>query len=209
MSVYTEIVPPTTTAQAMAARAPVGVILSGGPRSVSEPGAPQVDSAVFEMGTPVLGICYGMMLMTHALGGVVSPASSREFGHAVVNLSDNGKLFQDLPQSLKAWASHGDFIESAPPGFDITATSSNAPVAGIQNNERRMYGLLFHPEVVHTERGEAILRNFAYGVCGCTGDWTMASFVDESVAKIQAQVGPNGKVVCGCQAAWIRPLPRS
>lgn len=197
LSVYTEIVPPATTAAALKARAPVGVILSGGPRSVSEPGAPQIDAGVFEIGVPVLGICYGMQLMAHALGGVVRPATSREFGHAVVHLSTDARLFHDLPKSVKAWASHGDFVASAPPGFEVTATSSNAPVAAIQNLERRIYGLLFHPEVVHTERGEAILRNFAYGVCGCTGDWTMASFVDESVARIQAQVGPDGKVVCG------------
>ena len=197
LSVYTEIVPPTTTAATLKARAPVGVILSGGPSSVSEPGAPHIDTAVYDMGVPVLGICYGMQLMAYALGGVVRPAASREYGHAVVNLSNDAQLFRELPKSIKVWASHGDFVESGPPGFEVTATSSNAPVAAIQNVERRIYGLLFHPEVVHTERGEAILRSFAYGVCGCTGDWTMASFVDESVAKIQAQVGPSGKVVCG------------
>jgi GMP synthase (glutamine-hydrolysing) len=197
LSVFSEILPPSTAADAIAARKPAGIILSGGPRSVSEPGAPKVDPAVFAIGTPTLGICYGMQLMADVLGGVVSPATSREYGHAVVNLTTSAPLFRELPPALKAWASHGDFVAQAPPGFEVTATSPNAPVAAIQNLDRGLYGLLFHPEVVHTERGEQILRNFAYGVCGCTGDWTMASFVDESVARIQAQVGESGRVVCG------------
>jgi GMP synthase (glutamine-hydrolysing) len=197
LSVYSEILPPTTPAAEIAARRPVGLILSGGPKSVSDPGAPKIDAGVFALGTPTLGICYGMQLMTHELGGSVSPASSREYGHAVVNLSGTARLFRDLPNSLKAWASHGDFVAAAPPGFEVTATSSNAPVAAIQDLDRQLYGLLFHPEVVHTERGEQILRNFAFDVCGCTGDWTMASFVDESVARIRAQVGERGRVVCG------------
>jgi len=197
LSVYSEILPPETTAEAIAARKPVGIILSGGPRSVSEPGAPRTDPALFDLGIPTLGICYGMQLMTQMLGGVVEPAASREYGHAVVNLSASGRLFRDLPGSVKAWASHGDYVAAAPPAFEVTATSSNAPVAAIQNVTRQIYGLLFHPEVVHTERGEQILRNFAYGVCGCTGDWTMASFVAESVERIQAQTGDAGRVVCG------------
>jgi GMP synthase (glutamine-hydrolysing) len=197
LHVYSEIVPPSTSAAAIAARRPAGVILSGGPRSVSEPGAPRVDPEVFLLGTPTLGICYGMQLMTQMLGGAVSPAASREYGHAVVTLTAGARLFQDLPGDLKVWASHGDYISAAPSGFKVVATSPNAPVAAIQDEDRRLYGLLFHPEVVHTERGEAILRNFAYGVCGCDGDWTMASFVDESVARIREQVGESGRVVCG------------
>ena len=197
LSVYSEVVPPHTSAEAIRGRHPAGIILSGGPRSVSEPGAPRVDPNLFALGAPLLGICYGMQLMTHELGGTVSPADSREYGHAVVNLKPTGRLFRDLPPSLKAWASHGDHVAAAPPGFEVTATSVNAPVAAIQDTERGLYGLLFHPEVVHTERGEQILRNFAYGVCGCTGDWTMASFVDESVARIRTDVGAEGRVVCG------------
>jgi GMP synthase (glutamine-hydrolysing) len=197
MSVYSEIVPPTTSAAAIAAREPAGIILSGGPRSVSEAGAPRIDPQILQLGTPSLGICYGMQLMTALLGGQVEPASSREYGHAVINLSPHGRLFKDVPETLKAWASHGDFVASAPPGFSVVATSANAPVAAIQDLDRRLFGLLFHPEVVHTERGEQLLRNFAYGVCGCTGDWTMASFVEESVARIREQVGQGGRVVCG------------
>jgi GMP synthase (glutamine-hydrolysing) len=197
LHVYTEIVPPGTTAAAIAARKPAGVILSGGPRSVSEPGAPRVDPELFGLGTPTLGICYGMQLMTQMLGGTVSPASGREYGHAVVTMTRDARLFKDLPETLKVWASHGDHVAAAPPGFAVVGTSSAAPVAAIQDTTRQLYGLLFHPEVAHTERGEGILRNFAYDVCGCAGDWTMASFIDESVARIRAQVGERGRVVCG------------
>ena len=197
LSVYSEILPPTPSASAIADRRPSGIILSGGPRSVSEDGAPRVDPEILELGTPTLGICYGMQLMTAMLGGQVEPASSREYGHAMVNLSANGVLFKDVTDTLKVWASHGDFVASAPPGFEVVGTSANAPVAAIQDPGRGLFALLFHPEVVHTERGEQILRNFAFDVCGCTGDWTMASFVDESVGRIRQQVGPSGRVVCG------------
>jgi GMP synthase (glutamine-hydrolysing) len=155
-----------------------------------------VDPAVFEMGVPTLGICYGMQLMTHALGGRVTPAPQREYGHARVDLRPEGVLFAELPASVRVWASHGDLVAEPPAGFAITATSANAPIAGMQDCGRRLFGLLFHPEVVHTERGTDILRNFAFGVCGCRGDWTMASFVDESIDKIRSMVGA-GRVVCG------------
>ena len=197
LSVYSEILPPTTPAADLAARKPVGIILSGGPRSVSDPGAPKVDQKLFDLGLPTLGICYGMQLMTDALGGRVEPATSREYGHAVVSTKPEGLLFKNVRESLKVWASHGDFVAAAPPGFAVVATSANAPVSAIQRPERQQFGLLFHPEVVHTEQGEQILRNFAYDVCGCRGDWTMASFVDESVARIREKVGPTGRVVCG------------
>ncbi|MEO7191535.1 MAG: glutamine-hydrolyzing GMP synthase [Vicinamibacterales bacterium] len=196
LSVYSEIVPPTITAAEIRRRHAVGVILSGGPRSVSEEGAPTIDPAILQLGTPTLGICYGMQLMTHALGGTVQPAASREYGHATVELAKEGQLFRDIPSALRVWASHGDFVAAAPPGFAVVATSANAPVAAIQDVSRRLYGLLFHPEVAHTESGIDILRNFAFDVCGCRGDWTMASFVDESIARIRATVG-DGRVVCG------------
>ncbi len=138
-----------------------------------------------------------MQLMTDALGGRVEPATSREYGHAVVSTRPEGVLFKNVRESLKVWASHGDFVAAAPPGFSVVATSANAPISAIQRPERMQFGLLFHPEVVHTEQGEQILRNFAYDVCGCRGDWTMASFVDESVARIREKVGPTGRVVCG------------
>ena len=228
LHVFSEILPPTTSAADLAARNPVGIILSGGPRSVSDPGAPTVDPGLFDLGTPTLGICYGMQLMTHALGGRVEPATSREYGHAVVSTQPEGRLFKDVKESLKVWASHGDFVAAAPPGFSVVATSPNAPVAAIQRPERQQFGLLFHPEVVHTEQGEQILRNCAYDICGCRGDWTMASFVDESVARIQEKVlplvkdipfrwcGPHCRRphgaqsrVCGfgCRGAWRAPAP--
>ncbi len=209
LSVYSEIWPPDTSADKIRSRAPVGVILSGGPKSVSDDGAPRCDPAVFDMGTPVLGICYGMQLMAHTLGGRVAPAPQREFGHATVTIrvpvaaggvgragpSGPAVLFTDIPDEIRVWASHGDFVAAAPAGFDVVATSANAPVAAMANADRGLYALLFHPEVAHTERGLDILRNFAYGICGCTGDWTMASFVEEATAKIRAQVGA-GRVVC-------------
>jgi GMP synthase (glutamine-hydrolysing) len=196
LSVYCEIIPFHTAPDVIAARAPAGVILSGGPRSVSEAGAPKCDARVMDLGAPVLGICYGMQLMTDLLGGQVAPAAHREFGHAMVHVTDpTARLLGGLPDELRVWASHGDFVEAAPPGFRVVATSANAPVAAIEAPDRQLYGLLFHPEVAHTDRGLDILRHFAYDVCGCTGDWTMASFVDEATARIQTRVG-DGRVVC-------------
>jgi GMP synthase (glutamine-hydrolysing) len=195
LSVYSEIWPPDTPADKIRARKPIGIILSGGPKSVSDAGAPKCDAAVFDVGTPVLGICYGMQLMAHTLGGTVAPAAQREFGHATVTVSPESTLFAGVPAQVRVWASHGDFVAAPPAGFSVLATSANAPVAAMADIDRSLYALLFHPEVVHTEHGLEILRNFAYGVCGCTGDWTMASFVEEATQKIRAQVG-SGKVVC-------------
>ncbi|MGE0450764.1 MAG: glutamine-hydrolyzing GMP synthase [Vicinamibacterales bacterium] len=199
LSVYSEIWSPSTPADEIRRRKPAGVILSGGPRSVSDPGAPMCDPAVFELDLPVLGICYGMQLMAHTLGGSVAPAAQREFGHASVRVAAEGApavLFSDVPGEIRVWASHGDFVAAPPAGFAVVATSANAPVAAMADAGRRLYALLFHPEVVHTESGLEILRNFAYKVCGCVGDWTMSSFVEEATARIRTQVG-DGRVVCG------------
>jgi GMP synthase (glutamine-hydrolysing) len=204
LSVYSEVRAPDTPAEKIAERKPVGIILSGGPKSVSDPGAPQCDRRLFDLDVPVLGICYGMQLMAHALGGTVAPAPQREFGHARVRigcgsgaavLGDAAALFTGVPDEITVWASHGDFVAAAPGGFSVLATSANAPVAAMAHTRRHLYALLFHPEVAHTERGLEILRNFAYGICGCTGDWTMASFVAEATARIRAQVD-GGRVVC-------------
>ena len=198
LSVYSEIWPPNTPAEKIRARRAVGIILSGGPKSVSDQGAPKCDPALFGIGTPVLGICYGMQLMAHSLGGRVAPAPQREFGHAMVSVTGRGApaaLFVDVPPTIRVWASHGDLVAAAPDGFSVDATSANAPIAAMSDPSRALYAILFHPEVVHTERGLEILRNFAYGICGCTGDWTMTSFVEEATAKIRAQAG-NGRVVC-------------
>jgi GMP synthase (glutamine-hydrolysing) len=145
---------------------------------------------------PVLGICYGMQLMTDLLGGKVAPAQHREFGLATIAIQPEAPLFQTIPAELRVWASHGDFVKSAPEGFAVTATSANAPVAAMAAPERGLYALLFHPEVAHTDRGLDLLRNFAFGVCGCTGDWTMSSFVREATERVREQVG-DGRVICG------------
>jgi GMP synthase (glutamine-hydrolysing) len=198
LSIYSEVWAPDTPAARIAARRPVGVILSGGPRSVADSGAPKCDPAVFEIGVPVLGICYGMQVMADTLGGRVAPAVEREFGHATVSVTGGGApaaLFANVPGELRVWASHGDLVAAAPAGFSIVATSANAPIAAMADPSRSLYALLFHPEVVHTDRGLDILRNFGLIVCGCTGDWTMASFVEESIAKVRAHVG-EGRVVC-------------
>ncbi len=196
LSVYCEILPFDTPAAEITRRKPVGIILSGGPKSVSEEGAPKCDPAVFGTGVPLLGICYGMQLMTATLGGRVAPAPHREFGLATVTVAPGAPMFGDIPGELRVWASHGDLVSAAPAGFTVTATSANAPVAAMAAPDRRMYALLFHPEVAHTDHGTHILRNFAYDICGCTGDWTMASFVNEAIERIREQVG-DGSVVCG------------
>ena len=195
LKVYCEIVPHDTPVERILARRPVGLVLSGGPASVSADGAPRCDAAVFGAGVPVLAICYGMQLVADALGGVVEAAPHREYGHASVRVVEASPLFDGLPDELRVWASHGDLVRTPPPGFTVSATSANAPVAAMSDPAGRRYGVLFHPEVAHTERGLEILRNFAFGVCGCTGDWTMASFADEATALVRAQVG-EGRVLC-------------
>jgi GMP synthase (glutamine-hydrolysing) len=198
LAVYSEVLPFDTPPDRIVAKEPVGIILSGGPRSVSEPEAPRSDPHIFQIGAPVLGICYGMQLMTDQLGGSVEHAPHREYGHATVQVMPEQigqRLFEAVPGQLRVWASHGDFVTAAPPGFAVTATSANAPVAAMEDPGRRLYALLFHPEVAHTDRGLEILRNFAFNVCGCTGDWTIASFVAETTERIRRQVG-LGRVVC-------------
>ncbi|MEW6321793.1 MAG: glutamine-hydrolyzing GMP synthase [Acidobacteriota bacterium] len=197
LSVYSEILPFNTPLDALRARRPAGLILSGGPRSVGDEDAPRCDPSVLSLGVPTLAICYGMQLVTDMLGGRVGPSPHREFGFAAVQVLPGieARLFRGLPDELRVWASHGDFVAAPPPGFSVVATSANAPVAAMESPERGIYALLFHPEVAHTERGKDILRNFAFDVCGCTGDWTIASFIDESTARIREQVG-EGRVVC-------------
>jgi GMP synthase (glutamine-hydrolysing) len=199
LSVFSEVVPFNTPIETLRARQPAGLILSGGPRSVSEPGAPRCVPEVFDFGRPVLGICYGMQLMTDVLGGEVRRSGYREFGHAQVQVSSNGtapRLFTKIPAQLRVWASHGDDVAAVPPGFRVAATSATAPIAAMEAPDRNLYALLFHPEVAHTDHGVDILQTFAFEICGCTGDWTIASFIEEATARIRQQVGP-GRVVCG------------
>src|SRR5215212_7193147 len=156
LSVYSEILPFNTPMAEIRARKPVGIVLSGGPRSVSESSAPRCETAVFDAGVPVLGICYGMQLMTDTLGGEVAPAPQREYGHALIRIEAEAPILASVGPELRVWASHGDFVKRAPAGFTVTATSANAPVAAMVDEDRRLYAILFHPEVAHTERGTEI-----------------------------------------------------
>lgn len=193
-NVYCELVPWNAPEERVRALNPRGVILSGGPASVYEPGAPLIPRWVLESGLPVLGICYGMQALAHQLGGRVEPGPAREYGPAVIHQSEGNGIFAGLPETMSVWMSHGDRVIALPPGFRVLATSDNSPVAAM-GNDHGVVGLQFHPEVVHTPYGREILRNFLYRVCGCTGDWTPGSFIEESVARIQAQVG-SGRVIC-------------
>ena len=195
-SVYCEIIPYDTPAEDLAARKPAGIVLSGGPSSVYEAGAPHPDSRIFELGIPVLGICYGMQLMGHALGGRVRRGEKREYGKTELEIVDPGHLFHGLEGQLTAWMSHGDSVQKPPSGFTVLARTANSPVAAMCNGERRLYGVQFHPEVVHTPKGKEILENFLYRISGCSGLWTMGSFVQEATESIRKQVG-SGSVVCG------------
>jgi GMP synthase (glutamine-hydrolysing) len=178
---------------------PRGIVLSGGPSSVFDPGAPTAAPALLELGPPVLGICYGMQLMAHLTGGTVTPSGEREYGRAELTVRDGRGLFQGFAPgtTTTVWASHGDKIAVSPPGFRITATSANAPVAGMQHERRPLFGVLFHPEVAHTPRGGEILHNFLFAICGCEADWTPEHFIGQEIAKIRDVVGPKGRAICG------------
>jgi GMP synthase (glutamine-hydrolysing) len=194
-NVYCEIVSHDAPWEAIAHLNPRGVILSGGPASVYEPGAPLAPSWVYESGLPVLGICYGMQVIAHQLGGKVAPAAKKEYGHAVMHQNAaSGPLFQDLPQSMPVWMSHGDHITEPPPGFSALAYSENSPIVVMGNSEGKL-GIQFHPEVAHTPQGKALLENFLYRICGCGPIWTPGNFVADSIRTIQEQVG-SGKVIC-------------
>ncbi|MGD0779663.1 MAG: glutamine-hydrolyzing GMP synthase [Dehalococcoidales bacterium] len=192
--VYCELLPHDTPWKKIAPLNPKGFILSGGPSSVYEENAPLAPSYVYEKHLPVLGICYGMQVITKQLGGEVTPGTKREYGHAVMHISqEDSPLFAGLPESTPVWMSHGDKIEALPPGFTALAYTENSPNAVI-GNKSNIYGLQFHPEVAHTPEGKTILQNFVYKVCGCKGNWTMGNFVAESMERIKSQVG-KGKVI--------------
>jgi GMP synthase (glutamine-hydrolysing) len=176
--------------------APEGIILSGGPSSIYEPGSPKMDPAVFDLGIPVLGICYGLQFMVDALGGSVQKAGKREYGLATLTITDPEPLFRTLGPTTPCWMSHGDSIAQLPPGFAVTATTDNTPVAAAQDTARRLYGLQFHPEVVHTPQGKNILKAFLFDVCGCRRSWTMKSFAADAISEIRQTVGAK-KVILG------------
>lgn len=196
--VYCEIHPYHLSADEIAAKRPKGVILSGGPSSVTDEDAPRVQADFYEkVDEPVLGICYGMQLAAADLGGSIAPAARREYGHARLKvLSGSTRLFRELPFELDVWMSHGDHVTELPAGFDVTATTGDV-VTAMENPERGIYCVQFHPEVTHTPLGKEILRNFLFEICGCKGDWTPASFVRESVERIRNMVGESDRVVCG------------
>ena len=192
-NVYAELVPWDASPETIAALDPSGFILSGGPASVYEPGAPFAQDYVFSSGKPVLAICYGMQLLAHQLGGRVHPASEREYGHAALELVEpDSPIFRGLPNGSRVWMSHGDRIDALPPGFRVLARTSNSPYAAISRGN--LFGLQFHPEVVHTEHGKEIIRRFL-DVCGCERDWQPSAFVADSVERIRAQVG-DGRALC-------------
>jgi GMP synthase (glutamine-hydrolysing) len=198
--IYCEIHPFQSVDDALIDRlAPKAVILSGGPASVSDADSPRANQRLFELGVPVLGICYGQMVMVHQLGGHAEGGHHREFGRAFVRLERQSDLFAGIAapgEEEEVWMSHGDRVTALPPGFGVQGASPNAPFAVLADPERRFYGVMFHPEVVHTPKGSAILRNFTHRIAGMSGDWTMAAYKDQAIEEIRAQVG-DARVICG------------
>lgn len=193
--VYCEIFPPDVTPKELTRLKPRGVILSGGPSSVYDEGAPRLPTFILGLDLPILGICYGMQLLAQQLGGRVERSPRREFGPAQVRVTSPGHLLTGLPPQLSVWMSHGDSVLELPPGFEKNAESDTCPVAAMANRARRIYGLQFHPEVVHTRQGKEILRHFLFDICNCTGDWTPSAFVQSAVEEIRSQVG-DARVLC-------------
>ena len=195
--VYSEIVAHDLTAAEIAAKRPAGIILSGGPKSVYEEGAPKIDSGIFSLGVPVLGICYGIQLMARDLGGEVAATGQREYGGTGLTLEgDGGRLLQDFPAEGTVWMSHGDAVTRAPDGFRVTARTDAIPVAAMEDPERGMYAVQFHPEVSHTPDGMSVMKRFLYDGCGLMPDWTPTNIIEDSIERIRAQVG-DAEVLCG------------
>ena len=194
-NVYCEIVSYRVGLDAIRAQNPKGIIFTGGPNSVYVDGAPTIDPAIFDLGIPVLGLCYGFQLMTHLLGGHVCKAPEREYGKTLVHVNTKSKVFENVSPETICWMSHNDYAETAPTGFTISAYTDNCPVAAIELPEKNLYGFQFHPEVLHTPEGKTMLHNFVYNVCGCKVDWKMGSFVETSVKALREKIG-DGKVLC-------------
>jgi GMP synthase (glutamine-hydrolysing) len=194
--VYSEIVRFDTPTAEIGAIKPNGIILSGGPASVYDKGAPQIDPGIFSLGIPVLGICYGLMLMAHQLGGQVVFTGRREYGAGMLHIKNGSELFDGLGKQLDVWNSHGDEVTALPKHFRVVGTTAGCDFAAVEDPQRKLYGLQFHPEVAHTPRGREILQNFVYHICHCAMDWTMGTFIEEACARVRRQVG-NQKVVLG------------
>ncbi|MCA1608892.1 MAG: glutamine-hydrolyzing GMP synthase, partial [Acidobacteria bacterium] len=198
LGVYCEIHPFSLPPEEIQKKNPKGIILSGGPSSVTDNGAPRVDKEFYDhLRSPLLGICYGMQLVATDMGGRTEPATRREYGHAKLKvLSGTTKLFDELPFEFHVWMSHGDHVTQLPGGFHITATTGDV-ITAIENAEKEIYCVQFHPEVSHTPLGKEVLRNFLFTICECKGDWTPSQFIKEAIEKIRATIGDTGRVVCG------------
>lgn len=194
-NVYCEIYSYKTDINKIKEMNPKGIILTGGPNSCYEEGAPAYTNELFELGIPVLGLCYGAQLMMHQLGGKVEKAPVREYGKIEVKVNSSSALFKKIPETTICWMSHNDYISQVAPGFEVVATTADCPVAAAENLEKKLFAIQFHPEVLHTIKGKEMLSNFVYKVCGCTGDWTMDSFVEQQIEAIRNKVG-DGKVLC-------------
>ena len=194
--VYSEIVRFNIPADEVTALAPKGIVLSGGPASVYDKNSPQIDPRIFSLGIPVLGICYGMQLMAHHLGGQVEFSERREYGAGMLHVANGSPLFDGIGEQLDIWCSHGDKVTVVPAGFRAAAHTENAPFAAMEDPARKLYALQFHPEVAHTPRGKEIIQNFVFRICGCSMDWTMGSFIEEACERVRRQVGDQ-KVVLG------------
>ncbi len=195
IGVYSELHPHTVTAEEIKDMNATGIIFSGGPNSVYDKNAFSIDEAIFEMGLPILGICYGMQLMALHLKGNVEKSQNREYGKAELKLTKESKIFKDLPEEQIVWMSHGDLVTAAPPGFDVIGTSAGCPIASMADESRGFYGVQFHPEVRHSIYGNDLLRKFVYDVCGMTDDWSMENYIDLEIEKIREEVGDK-KVLC-------------
>ncbi|HEV2360227.1 MAG TPA: glutamine-hydrolyzing GMP synthase, partial [Acidimicrobiales bacterium] len=193
--VYSEIVPFSMTAEEMLARSPKGIILSGGPKSVYADFAPQVDPAIYGAGVPVLGICYGAQLLNQQLGGTVGRTDTGEYGRTRLDVVGSSRLFEGRPPSSDVWMSHADSMVEAPPGFSVTASTDEVAVAALEDAERGIYGVQFHPEVAHTERGQELMKRFLFDVCQCRPNWTHTSVIESEVEAVRRQVG-EGRVLC-------------
>src|SRR5881296_2523019 len=194
--VYSEIVRFDMPPAEIAALKPNGIILSGGPASVYDKGAPQIDAGIFSLGIPILGICYGLMLMAHHLGGEVVFTGRREYGAGMLHIKNGSELFDGLGSQLDVWNSHGDEVTDLPKGFRVVGTTEGCDFAAVEDPKRKLYGLQFHPEVAHTPRGKELLQNFVYHICHCAMDWTMGSFIEQACARVRKQVADQ-KVVLG------------
>ncbi|MBO4925562.1 MAG: glutamine-hydrolyzing GMP synthase, partial [Clostridia bacterium] len=193
--VYSEVAPWNVPVEEIKKRQPVGIILSGGPASVCDPDAPKCDPAIYDLGVPVLGICYGMQLTAHLLGGRVERAAEREYGRVAVRMKESAGLLDGMKPHSACWMSHTWQVCQCPPGFRPIAETENCPVAAMADEEKRIYGVQFHPEVTHTEEGKQLLHNFLFGICRCAGDWTMDAYAETAIRKIRETVGESGTVL--------------